>query len=213
MTELQRMEFLDGLIWSYSRNGLTALATEHYLNHQFYGLPEEERKKVYKTNVANTFPYQANDALIDSSIVHIVECFKSEEKMGVLPIQIPDLEELRKHRIVISHPSTVKFSDPKVQTFYEADQHYKDPKAIRLWRVREAMIEKLRELDSTKIFPNEVVVQLGTVELIHGAISSSLAEGQVAPPMPEIAKSIFPYFKKYEQAIQRFAMQSEAQIE
>ena len=205
MTELQRMELLDGMIWMNARNALTALAIEHYLNHQFYGLPEEERKKAYKTNVANTFPFKANDAIIDTSIVNIVEYYKSEDKMLALPLQIPDIEELRKHRIIISHPANVKFSDPEVQKFYDADLHYKDPKAIRLWRVREAIIQKLKELGSTKIYSNEVIVQLGTVELIHSAISSSLADGQVPPPLPEMAKSVHPYFKKYEESIKRFA--------
>ncbi|MBK9321373.1 MAG: hypothetical protein IPM97_00185 [Bdellovibrionaceae bacterium] len=208
MTELQRLELLDSLIWMNARNALTALATEHYLNHQFYGLPEDERRKAYKTNVANTFPYQANDAVIDTSVVKIVEHYKSEDKMSPLPLQITDIEELRKHRIIISHPANAKFSDPDVQKFYDAGLHYKDPKAIRLWRVREAIIQKLTELGSTKIYPNEMTVQLGTVELIHGVISSSLAEGQAAPPLPEVAKSVYPYFKKYEEAIRRFAAES-----
>jgi len=132
------------------------------LNHQFYGLPEEERKKTYKTNIANTFPYQANDALIDTSIMKVVEQFKSEDKISKIPFEIPDMEELRKHRIVISHPSNIKFSDPDVQKFYDADLHYKDSKAIRLWRVRDVIIKKIEEIGGTVKFPNEITVQLGT---------------------------------------------------
>lgn len=205
MNELQRIEWLDSLIWMHARNGLTALATEHYLNHQFYGLPEDERKKAYKTNVANTFLYQANDALIDTSIVKVVEQFKSEDKISKIPFEIPDMEELRKHRIVISHPSNIKFSDPDVQKFYDADLHYKDSKAVRLWRVRDVIIKKIEEKGGTVKFPNEITVQLGTLELIHGAIASSAADGQMPPPLPEMAKSVYPYFKKYEEAIRRFA--------
>lgn len=205
MNELQRIELLDTLIWTHVSSGLTALATEHYLNYQFYGLPEEERKKSYKTNVANTVLYQANNALIDSSIVKVVEQFKSEDKISKIPFEIPDMEELRKHRIVISHPSTIKFSDSNVQKFYDADLHYKDPKAIRFWRVRDTIIKKIEEKGGTVKFPNKITVQLGTLELIHGVMASSAADGYMPPPLSEMAKSVYTYFKKYEEAIRNFA--------
>ncbi len=207
MTEIQRLEFIDGILWTCSRNALTALATQRFLNRQFYGLPEEERRKVYKTNVANSYLYQANEAMIKRSIVEIVEHLREEHRRQALPLAEDDLEELRKHRIVISHPANIKFSDPEVQKFYDNDSHYKDPTAVRIWRLRQTLLNELTKQGSpqeTK-FPNTVTVQLGTCELIHGAMSVTYNESEPKPRLEDIQTSVFNYFKKFEEVIRKFA--------
>lgn len=205
LTELQRIEILDVMINLHTSNCLTGLATKHYLNQQFYGRTDAEKKLMFKTNVANTFGYKANSALIESSVVGIVEHFKSEDKLQKLNLDVPDIEELRKHRIVISHPANVNFTDQKVQQFYDADLHYKDSKALRVLRVRDAVIAKLRELGSARVYPNKVTIQLGTVELSHGALLASLKDGNIPTSIPEMANAVKAYFEEYEQALCRFA--------
>jgi hypothetical protein len=213
-TELQRLEMLDSLLWMSSHNALTALATKHFLNRQFYGISEDERKKAYRTNVANNILYRGNEALIDTSIVEMVEHIKYEDKIAKLTFLPPDFEELRKHRIIVSHPGNVQFSDPKVQKFYDDDLQYKDPKAIRIWKLRDAFLSHLKTLGSNReqSFPNQVVIQSGTIELIHGAISLSLKPGEPQPSWEELWKIVPDYFKKYEEAIRRFAVTSESSI-
>lgn len=207
MNEIQRLEFADSILWTSSRNALTALATQHFLNRQFYGLPEGERRKSFKTNVANSYLYQANEAVIERSIVCAVEHLREEHKRKELPLAADDLEELRKHRIVISHPANIKFSDPEVQKFYDNDGHYKDPTAVRIWRLRQTLLIELTKLGSSQEtkFPNQVTVQLGTCELIYGAMSVSLNETEQKPNFTELQKSVFEYFKKFEDAIRKSA--------
>jgi hypothetical protein len=207
MTEIQRLELLDSRRWMQTFYSLSALATEHYVNHQFYGLPEEERKKAYKTNVANNIVYVANNALIESSIVGLVETIRGEDKREALPLTFSDLEELRKHRIVISHPANVKFSDPEVQKFFDDRSQYKDPKAVRIWRTRQQLLDRLTKLGSSreKQFPNSVTVQTGTIESIYTMLNVSLQSGQTPFLMKDLAVSVPTYFQKYEEGIRKFA--------
>lgn len=203
MTELQRLELLDAMIWFNARNALTALAVEHFLNLQFYGIDEAKRKQDYKTNVANTFPYQANSALIDNSIVKIVEFYKAEDKRGPLGLVTPEIDELRKLRIIISHPATIKFSDPDVHQYYKDRRHYTDPKAAQIWKLREVINQKLLSLGSQNIKSTAIQIQIGTIELIHSAISASLNPGRMAPPLPELTSAVFGYFEQYQEAISK----------
>ena len=128
MTELQRLQFLDFSVLTATRNGLTALATKHYLDRQFYGLSEEKRTQVFRTNPANNFLYQANEAMINTSIVKLVEVIKAEDRRGKLPFHIPDFAELRRHRIVLSHPGNIFFDEPEVQKFFDEREQYRDGK-------------------------------------------------------------------------------------
>jgi hypothetical protein len=96
MTELMRLEFLDSSVYMASRNGLTALATKHYIDWQFYGLSADRQKDIFKTNPANNYLYQANNAVIDQSIISIVENIKAEDKRSKLPFTPPDIAALRR---------------------------------------------------------------------------------------------------------------------
>lgn len=205
MDEIQRLEFADVILWLHTKNALTALATKHLLNWQFYGRPEEERIQVYKTNVANSYLYQANEAVIERSIVGIVEHVRSENQTKLLPIPKGDLEELRKHRVVVSHPSNVKFKDPVVQKFYDDKSQYRDPTAKRIWRIRQALLEELTKLGSKRSlqFPNQVDIQLGTCELIHNAISITYKPEISKPSLKEVWSLTPQYFKKFEKSLSK----------
>lgn len=202
MTELMRLEFLDSSVYMASRNGLTALATKHYIDWQFYGLSADRQKDIFKTNPANNYLYQANNAVIDQSIISIVENIKAEDKRSKLPFTPPDIAALRRHRIVLAHPGHIFFDEPKVQKFFDDREHYRDgKKALRLFRTRESLLNKFLELGGSVKFPNKVTVQAGTVELIHGALSLSVISETFVPPKEELLKSCFQYFESYENAI------------
>lgn len=202
MDQLTRLRFLDVSVSMAVRNGLTALATKHFLDWQFYGLSEEVRRQVYQTNPANNFLYQANEAMIDSSVVELLENVKAEDRRDKLPFSIPDLAELRRHRIVISHPGTIFFSEKPVQDFFDNREHYRDEKkALRFFRTREALAAKIVELGGRIDYPTAVAVQAGTSELIQGVLCVALRDRKTAPPVEEIAKAAFPYFAAYEKGI------------
>jgi hypothetical protein len=197
MDQRSELEVRAIMLHLHAHNALTALATKHFLNTQFYGREEGERRRIYKTNVANTAPFRANSALIDTSIVGFVEHYRACHKGNLSP----DIEELRKHRIVISHPANIKFSDGKVQEFYDNRRQYHDPTAIRIWRVSADTDQRLATLGSTTRLSPQIAVQLGTVEMIHASLASSVAAGLAAPPMVELDETVRSYFAKYEDAI------------
>ncbi len=162
---------------------------------------------MFKTNVANNFLYQANQAVIESSIVGLVETIREQDKRDALGIEFPDLEELRKHRVVISHPANIKFNDPEVQEFFNQRKQYKDPTAVRFWRTRQVLLDRLQALGSGQgnKFPSEVLVQPGTIELIQSVLNLSLQAGGQLFTTEELWQCVPGYFKKYEDGIRKFA--------
>lgn len=206
MTELQRLEFLDSCIWTYTRDGLTALATKHFLEWQFHGLGKSEQKQIFKTHVANNFLYQANSAMIERAIVNVHDKITAEDKIETLSVTFPDKADLRKHRIVISHPSNVIFGETKVQEFFDNDEHYKsNASAVRLFRTRQVLLRRLKELGSTRDFPNEIAIQAGTLELVEGVLLLSLQPGQSLPFRTELHRILDAYFKSYGNRIEEIA--------
>ncbi|QLY24898.1 hypothetical protein [Bdellovibrio sp. KM01] len=209
MNELQRLEMLDTILWLHSRDVLTAIASKGFLNWQFYGLPEEERARTFKTNVANNILYRNNEAMITAGTVsiseHLQDILKQRKRTGLLALPFPeeDVEELRKHRHVLSHSANVAFRDPAVQKFYEEGRHWKDFSAKRIWRVREALLKYLTALGSNRdvSLPNDVVVQLGTCQFIQSALAISYLDGVAPPPMSEVAPLVYQYFEKFNEAL------------
>lgn len=203
MTERQRLETFDVMLWMHSWNFFTAFATKHFINTQFYGRGEAERRTLYARNPANTICYRSNSTMMESSIVAIAEYLKQEDRREPIDLAGDDRRELRKHRIVLSHPANVEFTETEVQNFYAAGMHNKDPVAERIWRVRAAVIDRLVQLGSSNIRPIEVVAQLGTFEIIEGALNNSLERGATPFSRAETQESVPRYFKQVETALRQ----------
>lgn len=201
MDELTHLKFSDGIIWLHVRNGLTALATKHFLNRQFYGREEAEMKALFKTNVANNILFHANEALISTSIVGTYENILAHNERYTPKIDNEDVQELRKHRIVASHPGEVEFSDPKVQAFFKDHQQYKDNVALRLWRIRHDLLQKMRERGEESKMPLVVQIQAGTMETIQGALNVSYRDTTKPMTLAELWEVVPGYFGKFEAAL------------
>ncbi len=202
MTDLQRLLFLDSSVWMTTRNGLTALASKHFIDLQFYGLPEEEREKIYWNNPANTYLYTANKAIVDGTVVDLYENISNEEARGNLELEIPDRKDLYRHRVVLSHSGRVVFRRKDVERFFNDRGHEKEfETALRFWRTREALLGEINKLGGDVKFQTEVALQLGTVELIHGALALTLKDPLVLPPTKQFGSAVKKFFKDYESAI------------
>jgi hypothetical protein len=208
MTVLQELELLDAMLWIASNNAFTALATKHFLNQQFYGLPDEEMKKVYKTNVANNILYAGNSALLDSSVVDFYEhiLWHNDKRDPKFPSD--DLTELRKHRVIISHSATIEFKDPKVQTFYKDGKQYRDNIAVRVWRIRSSVLSKIADLGGAARPPLQIIPQVGTAELIWHALNLSLKPESKPFSIADVQSDLPGYFKAYQAAIEKFAKEN-----
>lgn len=201
MDELTQLQLTDSIVWLHVRNGLTALATKHFLNRQFYGREEAEMKTLFKTNVSNNVLFHANDALIDTSIVGTYEHVLSHNERFTPKIDNEDIQELRKHRIVRSHPGEIEFSDPKVQAFFKDHDHYRDNVALRLWRIRNDILEKVRARGGEIKFPLQVALQSGTLETIQGALNVSYLDTTKPMTLEELWAVVPGYFTKFEEAL------------
>jgi hypothetical protein len=205
MTELQTLEMLDSILWTSSRNVFTASATKHFLNQQFYGISEDEMKRIFKTNVANNILYAGNSALLDSSVVDFYEHVVWHNQNREPKFESDDLKELRKHRVVISHTATIEFSDAKVQQFYSDRKQYRDNVAVRIWRIRKSVIEKIRELGGGERPALQIAPQVGTAELVLNALNLSVKPDAQAYSLADVYKELPAYFQKYQEAIEKFA--------
>ncbi len=203
MTALQELEMLDAILWIASKNAFTALATKHFLNQQFYGLPDEEMRKIFMTNVANNILFAGNLSLIENSIVDFYEQMAWHNANRNPKFESEDLKELRKHRVVISHSANVEFSDKKVQDFYVARKQYRDNVVIRLWQIRKSVIEKIAYLGGKERPPLQIAPQVGTAELICSALNLSLRPESPIYSLQDIHEVTPSYFSKFQAAIER----------
>jgi hypothetical protein len=202
-SDLQDLEMLDAILWTSSQNVFTASATKHFLNQQFYGLSDDEMRKVFKQNIANNILFAGNSSLIESSIVEFYEHMVWHNNNRNVKIESEDLRELRKHRVVISHSATVNFTDDKVQEFYAARMQYKDNVVVRIWRIRKTVLEKIEELGGANR-PALVIVPLpGSAELICCALNLTLRPDSTPYQLKSISDSLPDYFAKFQAAIEK----------
>lgn len=178
---------------------LTAIATKQYLDWQFYGRPENERELLFFTNVSNTFPYIANDALIDASLIAIVERLKAEDSRRKNSLKMPELENLRPQKIALNHASKLSFSQGRIQDFFDSDCRYKDEKAPRLWRISRILEKELSQISPNSVFRTKVSTAPGTCEMIHAVLVASQIPESYVPPLEEIKPAVLENFQQYEE--------------
>lgn len=193
---------LDALVGIWTADGLTALATKSYLDWQFYG--RKEKEEIFKTNVANNFSYRANNAVISNSIVSVADSIQEEiRRFGKFSFEIKHLSQLRNHRDAASHPTTTEWRREDMQKFYDAQNHYKDPKGARLWGVRRALVEWRAANGSPPTWPLKVLVQPGTFEIVKTTLALALKDGIRPYPDLELMADLQKYFGKYEEHIRQ----------
>jgi len=198
MTEAQRLEMLDGLVWMSTYDGLTAAAAKSFLGWIFYG--QKNYKDAFNENPVNTFAYRVLNAAIVQSAISTYDVIKQEKEMGALEFSIDGYKELRLHRLRGAHPWTHRWTDKQMQEFVDADLHHKDNPARRLWQVRGSILKRLIELGSIYRRPLAVTLQIGVAEMIKGSITQQLKPGVILPP--NIDAMIFEFYREYESRLQ-----------
>lgn len=205
MDVLTRLEFLDTIIALEVRYALTSLAAKRFMQQIFYSFEkDEDRNSVFTTNIANTYSYRLNEAMIERSVVHVAENIHNESKMPpALPLEIQHRWDLVNHRDYFSHPGKVEFDNPAMKKFIEEDRHYNDPKALLLWNARKSILDYLKSNGSTKkqVCPLEVIILGGVPELVSTALHYCLQPDVRRPTQEEIVASMKDFFKAYESAI------------
>lgn len=129
-------------------SAMTAAYVTRVANCWFYQYPEEDQRKLFRTNPANTLAYRSLNALFEQSVVHISEWLKDEDKIHTVPDEIRqklNKLDLGLHRNAISHPATIKWRDPKMQEFADADRGAYEYRPAIVWDANRSINAELRK--------------------------------------------------------------------
>jgi len=99
---------------------------------------------MFWTNPANTWPYQALQALEDRSIVKIVELLRNPLFQGKIAT-LRRMEDLVSHRTAVSHPFEMQWKKPGMQEFHDTNRRHLDVRAALLWDLNASINEQLAE--------------------------------------------------------------------
>jgi hypothetical protein len=130
------------------RSAMIAAYVMRVADGWFYQFSEEDRRARFRTNPANTWTYAALSSLFEHSVVQMSEWLKDEHKAHPVADDIRrklDSLDLQLHRNAISHPATVKWRDPKMQEFADADRDAYEERAAIVWEANRLINEELRK--------------------------------------------------------------------
>jgi hypothetical protein len=203
----QRLEFMDMTVALDVRYALVALASKRFMDQYFYGVEDEaEKRRLFKTNIANSYSYQLNSAMIERSVVNVAENIHEEAKRKPnLPVEIKHRWDLVNHRDYISHPGKVDFENSEMKKFIAEKKHYRDAKAVLLWRARQSILTHLEGLkyDGSRAVLLGIPLLGGVPELISTAINYSLNDGIEKPSYAVVLAILQSFFEQYEAAVRK----------
>ncbi|MBC7457356.1 MAG: hypothetical protein H7235_03700 [Bdellovibrionaceae bacterium] len=198
----QRLEYLDMLISNDTKEAISCYALKWYMDYFFYQHTEEEIKRLFKTNIANTFLYQVNFSHFKRCIVSVSDQIHEElNRAPAIENKILHRWDLKNHRDYLSHPGKGgRFDNPTMKKFIEEDRQYKEPIAIFLWNARQSILESLSNLGSEypKKNPTYIGLSNGMIEIVQGAIHYSLNDEAPRPSAANIKNVLQAYFISFQ---------------
>ena len=129
---------------------------------------QADRERAFRTHPANTLPYRALRALEEKAIVHIVEA-----------LDLPYTDDLRLHRVVLAHPSKVKFQRPEVQAFFEENRPWTD-RPQRIWDLQKSINRVLTEAGQP-VHLESIVITMDMVAMLQTILRVVSSEDHSPP--------------------------------
>ncbi len=196
MTEVERLKLIDGMVWICTRHGLSAEAAKLFLLRQFHG--RENFEEFFKMNIANSIVFNAIDALIAQSVIATYQEIQNSIKAwGTFNFDIVGLDELKCHRTYNAHPGVTDWDRKYMKDFIKNELQHKDVKAVRLFQVRQSIINRMAVLGCKSDFENGAFPSRGIVSMIKSSLELSLQEHKIVPPnLPEHVIQFFADFNK-----------------
>ncbi len=209
MDRKQQLEFLDMSIQLDVQGALSSLALKWYMDQFFHKHDDVEKKRLFTTNIANNYLYQANLAHFEKNLLHAAdEIHEALNRDPKLDIEVLHRWDLKNHRDYLSHPGKGgQFDNPEMKKFIDEDRHYKDPKAILLWNARRSILEALDKAGSDRStkYPISVGLRGGMVELVQGAIHLCLKDDIPRPTWQEVFDILKSFMSDYQTAVSKEA--------
>jgi hypothetical protein len=157
-------------------NAMTTAYVTRVAERWFYQHSEEDQRKLFRTNPANTLTYRSLNALFERSVVHISEWLKDEDKIHPVPDEIRkklNKLDLGLHRNAISHPATINWRDPKMQEFADADRGVYEYLPGLVWDANRSINEELRK-GNREVRNETITVTWEMAVLLRGILEMSM---------------------------------------
>jgi hypothetical protein len=202
LTEIEQLKLTDGMVWICARHGLSAEAAKLFLLRQFHG--RENFEEFFKTNIANSVVFNAIDALIAQSVIATYQEIQNSIKVwGTFNFDIVGLDELKCHRTYNAHPGVVDWDRKYMKDFIKNELQYKDIKAVRLFQVRQSIVNRMLALGCKSDFENGAFPSRGIVSMIKTSLELSLKDNKLVPP--NLSERVVQFFADFNKQIQLLA--------
>jgi hypothetical protein len=140
----------------------------------FYGQPDPER--AFRTNPANTMPYQALVALEERAVVCIAEWLRDEHDLHPVTVNIRGRPELERHRDALSHPATLQWRRPDRQAFHNENRVWLDLRPAIIWDLQRSINEAL-QARGQRTYNDDIPITHEMSEMLHLILQLSVNEG------------------------------------
>jgi hypothetical protein len=199
---VENLDTLALFIASDVRQALTASFVTFIANAWFHQFPREEQAKRFRTHPANNIVYAGMKALEERAIVRVYEALKDEHQLHPITATVRRKGDLRLHRLALSHPMTVRWTDKKMQAFAEAGRDGYDWRPALVWDLQRSINEELRQ-HGRKVHNEAVPVTYDMAVSLHAILNlSRLPTYEI--PTPEL---LFAYMQaevsKYQAAMEK----------
>ena len=177
MSEVDALEKMDDELWQSVSAGLSASAAVILLNHQYYGVTDNQG--LFKTNISNTLVYKTLESITKQSVVcayDTLESYRNINPRGWFDIR--GFASLRHHREQASNSESIQWKDPAMREFFSKEMCYL--RATRMFQARQSVLDRLAELGqspSQNRPRNEILPSVGVVRMIRSAMESVVQDG------------------------------------
>ena len=137
---LSDLEILNLCIALDVQHVLQASMVTFAANHLFRREPT-----LFAWNPGNTLPYMALQALEERAIVDMAEVIKEKQNLVPEGTVIRRKLDLIAHRHGLSHPLTVKWDRPWMQTFFDQERQWRDLRPALVWDMQRSLNEELKK--------------------------------------------------------------------
>lgn len=151
-----KLSMADLLVSSEARSALSYRLAIYVVEWTYYRTPEKE--KFFTTNPMNTVGASLLRSGLEKAAIDIYSETEQITKLAKLKwSDVSGLVMLRNHRTYQAHRAIGSFNDKNVREFVEADQHFKDDVARRIWQVRAGLIQIMYKSRQKVEYPLEIV--------------------------------------------------------
>ncbi len=198
----KNLETLALFISGSVRDAMMAAYVTFVADRWFYRYSEEDQRRLFRTNPANTLTYGCLSARVDRAVVHVADTLKEKKGTPPIGIEVRRKLELALHRDALSHPATVEWWNPRMQEFVDADRGAYEYRPALLWDLSRSINEELRK-GNLRVQNESVMVTWEMAVMLCAILEMSLSTGTESPSREHLFAYLQANAAKYQAILER----------